>query len=83
MLETTPLTPILGARITGLDIARGVDGPTMAALRRSTSSVSTTGSWKHSPKARISIITKSRYASMSGMSWMPCCPSVPVPAASA
>jgi alpha-ketoglutarate-dependent 2,4-dichlorophenoxyacetate dioxygenase len=33
MFQTTPLTPILGARITGLDIARGVDGPTMAALR--------------------------------------------------
>ena len=33
MVETTPLTPILGARITGLDIARGVDAATMAALR--------------------------------------------------
>ena len=33
MVETTPLTPILGARITGLDIARGVDPTTMAALR--------------------------------------------------
>ncbi|MEI6161505.1 MAG: TauD/TfdA family dioxygenase, partial [Roseococcus sp.] len=33
MLETTPLTPILGARITGLDIACGVDGPMMATLR--------------------------------------------------
>ena len=33
MVETTPLTPILGARITGLDIARGVDAMTMAAVR--------------------------------------------------
>ena len=33
MVETTPLTPIFGARITGLDIARGVDATTMAALR--------------------------------------------------
>ena len=29
MIETTPLTPILGARITGIDIARGVDGTFM------------------------------------------------------
>jgi alpha-ketoglutarate-dependent 2,4-dichlorophenoxyacetate dioxygenase len=33
MVETTNLTPILGARITGLDIARGVGATTMAALR--------------------------------------------------
>ncbi len=33
MFETTPLTPIFGARITGLDIARGVDATTMAAVR--------------------------------------------------
>ena len=33
MLETTALSPILGARITGLDIARGVDPATMAGLR--------------------------------------------------
>jgi len=33
MVETTPISPILGARITGLDIARGVDPATMAALR--------------------------------------------------
>ena len=33
MIETTPLTPVFGARITGLDIARGVDATTMAALR--------------------------------------------------
>lgn len=33
MLETTPLSPILGARLTGLDIARGVDMMTMAAVR--------------------------------------------------
>ena len=33
MLETTPLTPVFGACITGLDIAHGVDAPTMAALR--------------------------------------------------
>lgn len=32
MVETTPLTPILGARITGLDIARGVDATAMAAV---------------------------------------------------
>lgn len=33
MIETTPLTPIFGARIRGLDIARGVDATTRAALR--------------------------------------------------
>ena len=33
MLETTPLTPIFGARITGLDIVRGVDAARMAELR--------------------------------------------------
>ncbi len=33
MFETIPLTPIFGARITGLDIARGVNATTMAALR--------------------------------------------------
>lgn len=33
MIETTPLTPVLGARITGIDIARGVDATTMAELR--------------------------------------------------
>lgn len=33
MIETTPLTPVLGARITGLDIARGVDATAMAAVR--------------------------------------------------
>lgn len=33
MIETTPLTPILGARITGLDIARGLDAAVMTALR--------------------------------------------------
>ena len=33
MIETTPLTPILGARITGIDIARGVDAARMAELR--------------------------------------------------
>ena len=33
MLETTPLTPILGARVTGLDIASGVDAMTMAGVR--------------------------------------------------
>jgi alpha-ketoglutarate-dependent taurine dioxygenase len=33
MIETTPLTPILDARITGIDIARGVDKARMAELR--------------------------------------------------
>lgn len=33
MSETTPLTPILGARITGLDTARGLDATVMATLR--------------------------------------------------
>lgn len=33
MIETTPLTPILGARITGIDIARGVDAARMTELR--------------------------------------------------
>jgi alpha-ketoglutarate-dependent 2,4-dichlorophenoxyacetate dioxygenase len=33
MIATAPLTPVFGARITGLDIARGVDAPTMAAVR--------------------------------------------------
>ncbi len=33
MIATTPLTPVFGARITGLDIARGVDTTTMAAVR--------------------------------------------------
>ena len=33
MIETAPLTPILGARITGIDIARGVDAARMAELR--------------------------------------------------
>jgi alpha-ketoglutarate-dependent 2,4-dichlorophenoxyacetate dioxygenase len=33
MFETTPLTPIFGARITGLDIARGIDAAWMAELR--------------------------------------------------
>lgn len=33
MIETTPLTPVLGARITGIDIARGVDAARMAELR--------------------------------------------------
>lgn len=33
MFQTTPLTPILGARITGLDIASGLDATVMAALR--------------------------------------------------
>ena len=33
MIETTPLTPIFGARITGIDIARGVDAARMAELR--------------------------------------------------
>jgi alpha-ketoglutarate-dependent 2,4-dichlorophenoxyacetate dioxygenase len=33
MVETTPLTPLLGAQVTGLDLARGVDPATMAALR--------------------------------------------------
>ena len=33
MVETTPLTPIFGARIMGLDIARGVDATSMAELR--------------------------------------------------
>lgn len=33
MVEITPLTPVLGARVTGVDIARGVDAARMAALR--------------------------------------------------
>ena len=33
MVQTTPLTPVLGACITGLDIARGVDTALMAELR--------------------------------------------------
>ena len=33
MLEMTPLTPVFGARVTGVDIARGVDAAMMAALR--------------------------------------------------
>ena len=33
MVETTPLTPLFGAQVTGLDIARGVDPGMMAALR--------------------------------------------------
>ncbi|WP_137127318.1 TauD/TfdA family dioxygenase [Roseomonas sp. HF4] len=33
MVEITPLTPVFGARITGLDIACGVDATTMAAVR--------------------------------------------------
>lgn len=40
MVETLPLTPIFGARITGLDIARGVDAQTMAALREALDSFS-------------------------------------------
>lgn len=33
MVETTPLTPVLGARVTGVDIARGVDAAQMSELR--------------------------------------------------
>ncbi|MXP65205.1 TauD/TfdA family dioxygenase [Roseomonas sp. M0104] len=33
MVETTPLTPVFGARIRGLDIGRGLDAASMAELR--------------------------------------------------
>ena len=33
MVEITPLTPVFAARVTGLDIARGIDAPTMDMLR--------------------------------------------------
>jgi len=33
MVETTPLTPLFGAQVTGLNIARGVEPGMMAALR--------------------------------------------------
>ena len=33
MVEIAPLTPVLGARVTAIDIARGVDAARMAALR--------------------------------------------------
>jgi alpha-ketoglutarate-dependent 2,4-dichlorophenoxyacetate dioxygenase len=33
MMKTIPLTPLFAARIEGVDVARGIDGATMAALR--------------------------------------------------
>jgi alpha-ketoglutarate-dependent 2,4-dichlorophenoxyacetate dioxygenase len=33
MIKTIPLTPLFAARIDGVDVARGIDGATMAALR--------------------------------------------------